>query len=683
MSNRMKEEERIERIIRNLLKLPENRRCINCNSLGPQYVCTTFWTFVCTTCSGVHREFTHRVKSVSMAKFNAEEVSALQAGGNERARQIYFKEWDPQRHSYPDGRCLSALTVVLLGKFAGDRGMGKLAMVRAGAKEDFSDRCSFETPSAGGRNDDRKSKYYIEERRSPRNKPENVRSGHRNRPVHFEVVDDRFRDDGLGSGRSYETHRSSNAESRAGSRLGKISPPVARPVSELLGENVPRLQVGGSPNANERRDTDSSVHVESKSLEPKTVNSVSLIDFSADPEPPDPGAAPQTQQTALSIDGGNGASDIPVVNSLESLLFGLSAPAAAPVDIMSEALAIMDGESAAPLALSNNVGGTVAESTSDKPAASPVGMELMLLSSSNDSNVGFTDGQKLPITQQNQLYSSLSGDGISTTLSVGASHSSHSQVKLVFPPEFSRFSRLIVLECFDPFTNEDVPVILVYLQSWTTSNAPNAQASSSVSAEKPSQPSSEATQDGMKELPADLFTSNYSSFPVSVPGWQVRPPHGMGFHMQYHPTAVPVPAYPNSPRSRNPFDLSDDATEAQVPMAMLPSMSPVQGALPNLPAPSALMHVSDAHSSHLMHPRASPYGSVAPPQLLYGMSLAPGAFNEQQFHNGFPFSRPQMIHTGREDAFASLNPIQQPGGRYPAAPTTTNSLSSAGGNPFG
>lgn len=42
----------------------------------------------------------------------------------------------------------------------------------------------------------------------------------------------------------------------------------------------------------------------------------------------------------------------------------------------------------------------------------------------------------------------------------------------------------------------------MYLQSWTTSNAPNAQASSSVSAEKPSQPSFEATQDGMKELPA-------------------------------------------------------------------------------------------------------------------------------------------------------------------------------------
>jgi len=29
------------------------------------------------------REFTHRVKSISMAKFTAQEVSALQEGGNQ------------------------------------------------------------------------------------------------------------------------------------------------------------------------------------------------------------------------------------------------------------------------------------------------------------------------------------------------------------------------------------------------------------------------------------------------------------------------------------------------------------------------------------------------------------------------------------------------------------------------
>uniref|UniRef100_A0A1D1YB53 Putative ADP-ribosylation factor GTPase-activating protein AGD14 n=1 Tax=Anthurium amnicola TaxID=1678845 RepID=A0A1D1YB53_9ARAE len=101
MSSR-KEEERNEKIIRGLMKLPPNRRCINCNSLGPQYVCTNFWTFICTACSGVHREFTHRVKSVSMAKFTTKEVEALQKGGNQCARDIFLSDWDFQRSRLPD-----------------------------------------------------------------------------------------------------------------------------------------------------------------------------------------------------------------------------------------------------------------------------------------------------------------------------------------------------------------------------------------------------------------------------------------------------------------------------------------------------------------------------------------------------------------------------------------------------
>ncbi|GAV87433.1 ArfGap domain-containing protein [Cephalotus follicularis] len=97
-----REEERNEKIIRGLMKLPPNRRCINCNSLGPQYVCTNFWTFVCMTCSGIHREFTHRVKSVSMAKFTSQEVDAIQNGGNQRARETYLKNWDLERQRLPD-----------------------------------------------------------------------------------------------------------------------------------------------------------------------------------------------------------------------------------------------------------------------------------------------------------------------------------------------------------------------------------------------------------------------------------------------------------------------------------------------------------------------------------------------------------------------------------------------------
>ncbi|URE15495.1 ArfGap [Musa troglodytarum] len=97
-----REEVRNEKIIRGLMKLPPNRKCINCNSLGPQYVCTNFWTFVCMVCSGIHREFTHRVKSVSLARFTTQEVEALQRGGNQLAREIYLNDWDMQRMRFPD-----------------------------------------------------------------------------------------------------------------------------------------------------------------------------------------------------------------------------------------------------------------------------------------------------------------------------------------------------------------------------------------------------------------------------------------------------------------------------------------------------------------------------------------------------------------------------------------------------
>ncbi|TKY46355.1 ADP-ribosylation factor GTPase-activating protein AGD14 [Spatholobus suberectus] len=119
-----KEEEKNEKIIRGLMKLPPNRRCINCNSLGPQYVCTSFWTFICMTCSGIHREFTHRVKSVSMAKFTSQEVDALQNGGNQRAREIYLKNWDFHRQRLPDNSNVDKIrefirSVYVDGRYAG------------------------------------------------------------------------------------------------------------------------------------------------------------------------------------------------------------------------------------------------------------------------------------------------------------------------------------------------------------------------------------------------------------------------------------------------------------------------------------------------------------------------------------------------------------------------------------
>ena len=85
-----------EKILRELSKLEGNRQCMTCQGHGgraPQYACTTFGTFVCTTCSGVHREFQFRVKSISNSHFTPEEVKTMQDAGNDAARARYLAGW--------------------------------------------------------------------------------------------------------------------------------------------------------------------------------------------------------------------------------------------------------------------------------------------------------------------------------------------------------------------------------------------------------------------------------------------------------------------------------------------------------------------------------------------------------------------------------------------------------------
>lgn len=66
----------------------------------PQWVITDFNTFVCTACSGIHREFSHRVKSISLATFTEDEVKGVKAGGNEISNKLYMARW-AQRDEAP------------------------------------------------------------------------------------------------------------------------------------------------------------------------------------------------------------------------------------------------------------------------------------------------------------------------------------------------------------------------------------------------------------------------------------------------------------------------------------------------------------------------------------------------------------------------------------------------------
>uniref|UniRef100_A0A1B6CHX6 Arf-GAP domain-containing protein n=1 Tax=Clastoptera arizonana TaxID=38151 RepID=A0A1B6CHX6_9HEMI len=86
------------KVLRQLVTLPANKQCFDCNQRGPTYVNVTIGSFVCTTCSGMLRGLTppHRVKSISMATFTPEEIDFIKARGNEYCHRIWLGLCDNQ-----------------------------------------------------------------------------------------------------------------------------------------------------------------------------------------------------------------------------------------------------------------------------------------------------------------------------------------------------------------------------------------------------------------------------------------------------------------------------------------------------------------------------------------------------------------------------------------------------------
>lgn len=98
-----------DKILKGLLRQPDNKRCINCETLGPQYAVADMQIFVCTVCSGVHRQFSHRVKGLSTSTFKPEEIRALEAGGNRVGAYTYLAKWSPSELQKPVDRNTSKI----------------------------------------------------------------------------------------------------------------------------------------------------------------------------------------------------------------------------------------------------------------------------------------------------------------------------------------------------------------------------------------------------------------------------------------------------------------------------------------------------------------------------------------------------------------------------------------------
>lgn len=92
MASRKKQDEKNLKTLRELAALSSNKYCFDCNQRGPTYVDITIGSFVCTKCSGLLRGLTppHRVKSISMATFNQDEITQLESKGNDYCRKVWL-----------------------------------------------------------------------------------------------------------------------------------------------------------------------------------------------------------------------------------------------------------------------------------------------------------------------------------------------------------------------------------------------------------------------------------------------------------------------------------------------------------------------------------------------------------------------------------------------------------------
>ncbi|XP_074289680.1 uncharacterized protein LOC141614881 [Silene latifolia] len=722
-----KEEDKIEKLIRGLLKLPENRRCINCNSLGPQYVCTTFWTFVCTNCSGVHREFTHRVKSVSMAKFSMEEVHSLQAGGNEKAREVYFKTWNPHRNVFPDNSNIQKLRdfikqVYVDRRYTDENHHVLIPRIKNSDKDESYERKrqdvsreraidrhsryiidDVRTPGySRDINDEKYSRYSNNEVRSPGYSKENSRyDGLKANSSRFEATDGRYQvDDARIAGRSAtQMFTTEDIKPR------KKSPPPVRNVREFLGERFVSLRVGeqtkksvyGATNGqvgdrgsqNSPRETinrskiahkrsvsaniQTTVQPTNKTLaindclKSKGRSEGSLVDFTSfPPPPPPPDVRNQNQLMQIQVTEPSVKEEVCRAPPPKNTLEFLLFELSTPVEItLSDPTVAKKCEDSAPTVPSTNSSTLHYMSTeSCHTNDDSLTLQLALQSTQEFRNTPTTS---TGIQQSNQTVPNfISENSFSSFVETSKDQvPSHLELESSCTAILDGASTAIQTSHLHENSNHQAKNL--FLEPSAEVDLVNSTQKSLLDAEGPAEEKKPTLRSsGRAELPEDLFVSLYPSRAMSAPVWQMSPSYDMGFNMHYYQNApTQTPPFSNCCKSINPFDTNDDATQHQFTTTSSVPIEQVGF------APTGILRTQN-FESHLQCFPSSPSPSIQSGGYVgqfHSTNIPPYRSHEIGALGGAPTTG--LIHLNQHSSY-----------QYPT-PADLRPFSMGGGNPFG
>lgn len=87
--------------LENIRKNGGNKSCFDCGEKGVTYVVPKYGIFICSRCSGIHREIGSKVKGLGVSNFSEKEISLLQDIGNDNAHEIWMAKFNSSKDKLP------------------------------------------------------------------------------------------------------------------------------------------------------------------------------------------------------------------------------------------------------------------------------------------------------------------------------------------------------------------------------------------------------------------------------------------------------------------------------------------------------------------------------------------------------------------------------------------------------